>query len=443
MFSAAMKGDSHWQKLAQQALEELAKNASDRTVHCGYTMNTDVVAVVDPGRLAAQLREAAGATRASRVSDGVVVTLSDLAEVVEWCVREGLGAEWPVAEGSVLEWLRSHLDWQLIRVGGTGAQVADNVAALGFASIVNAPVASYRQLALLTPSSRLWLATPGGLVLRSSLQSTPDDEPPVYHFVLEFLAPARVAERLILSYDPDGRVLRICNAFIEATLAPTSPPPRLVISGFNAPVLESERLTDFIERVRKHLVRYRRAHSGAIVHLELGKSHRASIRQRVLEEIVPLVDSLGMNIEEAVQLVRDLHMDQLAGSLRENPALVCREVRSALGVSRLNIHSPAWTISALALEGPIGTETERLALTAGTLLAAARASLGRPPTLEELHSIALTMPVHPEGVAFVESFEERGWGNMGMVAIPARQVLRPKLTVGLGDAFTAGVLAVI
>ncbi|MBE3584521.1 MAG: hypothetical protein IMX01_10475 [Limnochordaceae bacterium] len=437
-----MKGGNRWRKLAERALEQLVKNASDRTVHCGYTMNTDVVTVVDPATLAAQLRESAGATRASGVSNGVVVTLSDLAEVVEKSVREGLGSEWPVGEASVLEWLRSHLAGQL-RVGGTGAQVADNVSALGFASIVNAPVASYRQLALLTPSSRLWLATPHGLVLRSSLRSTPDDEPPVYHFILEFLASARVAERLILPYDPDGRVLRICDVFIEATLVPMSPPPRLVISGFNAPVLESERLMAFIERVRGHLLRYRSVHPGAIVHLELGKSHRASIRRRVLEEVVPLVDSLGMNIEEAVQLVRDLDIDHLAASLQENPALVCREVRSALGVSRLNIHSPAWTISALALEGPIGEEMERLALTAGTLLAAARASLGRSPTLEELHSIAVPIPVHPDGVAFVETLEQRGWEDMGVVAIPARQVLHPKLTVGLGDAFTAGIVAVI
>jgi ADP-dependent phosphofructokinase/glucokinase len=91
-------------------------------------------------------------------------------------------------------------------------------------------------------------------------------------------------------------------------------------------------------------------------------------------------------------------------------------------------------------------EAERDAMLFASLVASTRARIGRFPTFDDMTGVLESVVPHPSGLTLLRDLamrdgeKEVGAGN-SLVVVPTIDVPQPSATVGLGDSFTAGVLA--
>lgn len=160
-----------------------------------------------------------------------------------------------------------------------------------------------------------------------------------------------------------------------------------------------------------------------------------------LAEVVAAVGldmtSIGMNQDELKDVI-------LAWGIHPGAMpRVLEAVHHRLMSTRFGLHTATYAMSITAGD----PEAERDALLFATLLASARAKSGRFPTFDELRVFVKTLVPHPEGMREVdEAAATEGILTVGgdhLVVVPAPAVPSPASTIGLGDTFTAGILAMM
>jgi ADP-dependent phosphofructokinase/glucokinase len=123
-----------------------------------------------------------------------------------------------------------------------------------------------------------------------------------------------------------------------------------------------------------------------------------------------------------------------------------RELREELGISRISVHTREYVLSVIKDFIPAQLEVEALAT--GVDVAASLASTGRVAPLFQND-----LPLNPKGVEILRAFckdlgaskSDQGAylsrGGQSICMVPTRFVEKPRVVVGLGDAFTAAAYA--
>ena len=146
----------------------------------------------------------------------------------------------------------------------------------------------------------------------------------------------------------------------------------------------------------------------------------------MLDEFAGLYTSVGMNFSE---------LKQLRSSDLETPQSILDCIMSVaheLGVSRVNVHEDRWALSFTEVD-PVN---ELRAIEFGCLTASARAYAGQP--------------VKPAGLTDGATLGRPRWPEIAkapngghFVSCTAPYLDNPTTTIGLGDSFLAGTLAVL
>jgi ADP-dependent phosphofructokinase/glucokinase len=303
-------------------------------------------------------------------------------------------------------------------LGGTSAQAAWTLAAVGASAILALGDRSPDQLAVLHPDI-LFADAQGELIRTPDLVPTGTGKSA--HYIVEYFAgrpligftPNR-STRVIVRF-ADEEIERDPNfrAYARAHAADCGP---ALLSSPNA--IPPGRFEAALNELSAAASEW--ASSGsAMIHLELGDYARPGTRDAAVSRLAPVITSLGFNLHE-------LDGFDLPG---ESPATRTLELARRLGVARLAVHADTWALA--AVQGDPAREREALML--GCLLASARAAAGKPvrtPTIPE--QAELTPPPTLE----VET-RPGGWS---IISVPAPFLRSPVSTLGLGDTFTAGTM---
>ncbi len=272
-------------------------------------------------------------------------------------------------------------------------------------------------------------------LLHPNIQFAPQDEttvdqqqprPVPSHRIIEF-SPARQAvptpraDRIILRFSDD------CFQFDEAFAAFSQTAARdagaAMLSGFNA--LRRDEFDRALTWSRRLASAWKDA-GIPVIHMELADFASADDRQRLLEAFAGICNSVGMNVAELGALAPDAAVDEAS-----IPAAM-RGIASAMQLDRVNVHADRWAIS-LTRADP---QRELKAIRYGCYTASARAQAGYavdPATVRPAATLG-TSPWPP-----IQSAANRGH----FVSCPAPHLARPAATIGLGDSFLAGTLAVL
>ncbi|MFQ6012810.1 MAG: ADP-dependent glucokinase/phosphofructokinase [Thermoplasmata archaeon] len=200
-------------------------------------------------------------------------------------------------------------------------------------------------------------------------------------------------------------------------------------------------------RVREHIRAAKGANPKLAVHLEMTSTPDLRKREAILDEIVPLLDSLSVNEAELADLAFLLGLPDWQ-AVRRDPArqLEALHLLRALGVPRVNMHTLGYYVAL----SPHPVERVRHALLFAALVGAGRALLGRSPGPAAIPQ-ALAVPLAGRGFAAVvalaegmglagrarSAFLRDGWRrDENLVIVPTRMVQRPRYTVGLGDTIS-------
>ena len=303
--------------------------------------------------------------------------------------------------------------------GGTGVQVACQLALLGARPLLALERRDPTLIRLLHPNVILAEADRG--------EADPfSPEPTPIHPIIEF-SPAchgggsARADRVIVRFSEDP--IEQDKAFANYTSNPCHEAGAAVVSGFNA--LKGRKLESALVW-GADLLRQWLDIDIPLIHLELADFDSADERDRMLGEFAGLYCSIGMNFSELQQLrSSDLGTPR---SILDGVVSVARE----FGVSRVNVHEDRWALS--FTQGDPAKELR--AIEFGCLTASARAHTGQPTK-----PVGLPDGSTLHGSPWPEIAKAPDGGHFVSCAAPYLD--NPTTTIGLGDSFLAGTLAVL
>lgn len=333
-------------------------------------------------------------------------------------LRDGGGGERSARSATVLEELAARLPGRAT-LGGTGVRAALAMDVVGVPSTVH--------LVALDDTAR------GLLPARVSAITAVADEPLVPHVIVQFPRGASVrvtdgvvsaprSNRIIYVNDRPNRELPLSAELDD--LVPRA--DVLLISGVNA-IVDDGLLADRVAR----LTALARAADGLVVFEDAGY-HEPAFGVRVRDALAPVVDVYGLNEDELFGYL-GASVDLLDADAVED---ALRRAEELIPASCLVVHTRHWA----AAVGERAT-AHAAALRGGVVMATTRYVHGDAMTADDYRRTAQAPP-QAASVAFAAELERRGAGRI--VCVPAFDVdTDSPTTVGLGDSFVGGFIAVL
>jgi ADP-dependent phosphofructokinase/glucokinase len=401
-----MTREPSWPAAYAALIERLPGLARDaRLTMGGFSACVDVY--LNLGTATSALRPDATGTPAAALLDSL-----------EQRALSGIGGELAIdwAEGPA--WIDRRITGRRA-VGGTSVQAATMLAMLGAPALAALEDRSAGQLSVIHPD--VLVATGEGAVPVAAVTPQGSGKPP--HYIFEYTAgdviagrPVPRSSRTIVRFDHSA--LERDPEFVLLSTASAATAGSGIVCGFNElPPGQAAAEVDYAAAV----VRLWRAAGLPLIHMELGDFDDEATRTLTIEQLMPVVSSVGMSLSE----LRGLAAPSIA------PEEAALDLAETYGLDRICIHADDFAF-ALTRGDP---ERETDALMAGCLLASTRAAAGYfavPTGLPD--NARLTDP--PLSL----SLRRPGWS---LACCPAPYLERPAATIGLGDTFLAGTLLVL
>ena len=369
-----------------------------------------------------------------------IASMEDFARISSWYITHGIGGNMDISNVQVCDELLACFASEPA-LGGTGAQAAAALGAVGIPADVHLTDRSKPVCAML--SGRGIMTADHGE--RIAVENCRSESVPIYHFILQFQKDDIIeidgkkiripcSNRLILFFDSVHRLLPIaeddCGCYERESQNLTS----YLLSGFDA-VVDVAVIEARLELLSRHITRLRQSNPRMVFYLEGAFYLNPAVKTRVMCQLGPLVDIVGMNEEELAEAVADfgqkIDLDdaqQVIGGL-------------ALYLTRFHLRGIVLHTKDYALyygKPLAGIDLEQ-GLTLGNLMAATRARTGRYGNLHDCAQ-TLALPLSARGQSFAEQFMQLD-GQLEdrvLTAVPSRYMEHPRYTIGLGDTFTAG-----
>jgi ADP-dependent phosphofructokinase/glucokinase len=414
-----------------------AARTRGKLIACAFSSNVDRVGTLNDELLARLFGDRLMPADAPRVA--AVSSVEDLLTGIAQCIAAGDGTDLVIRDPEVQGWLLERMPGRL-QIGGTGVQAASTLTTLGFPVLVHLTGRSPEQIAALETRELMWLGTSDGLIPVEAGEN-PNDET-MWHPALEFNAGLRAplpgrpaapaANRVLIGYDPVNANLRIDPGFAAAMQDPALDIDVLLISGFtqlHEPDVRDRVFADTAQALRQ----WRAARPRLFIHLELAAMPDFRHVRQIVEELHPYVTSIGMNIDE----LRELLAVEGVAMAAPGPELVTqmRALSELFPVSRFSVHTREFCLTLTQLD----TDQERDALMFGSLTAATRARIAAFPKVADLAETLKQGTMNSVGLALVDELAD----VPGVVVTPGISFTGPTATVGLGDSFTGGLLAMM
>lgn len=417
---------------------------------CGLSNNVDVLISVTPRTMLplAHLRLSEDAETAPTN----IATPDALALCLRIHLLRGAGGEVAVVTDEMGGWLARHFKGP-VQAGGTGAQVANTLARLGYSTLLHLTARSRLDIELLVEPQRIWLATPSGL--RRPHEAICASDRPAYHYVFDFDASTMVEigrvevqgsqpNRLIVAYDQVNSTLPLDPCFFDALAGPDLPVERVLLSGYTQ-VADVSLCYQRIKTTLAAIEAWRKAHPSLLIHLELAAAVTPGIIPAIMGSLAPAVDSIGLNEDELAGI--EASADAGACQHPRQQVIALRRLLRQTGVQRVGLHTQRYCL-ALTTTDP---EQEQAALLFAALTASTRAETARLPTFDDLDRKAAAVVVS-ESALQTEAYLTEVYGlkhgiarlsECWVVFAPVPYVPHIATTIGLGDSFAAGLLLLL
>ncbi len=415
-----------WEKKYRHALagaEDKIKNS--KPFICAYNTNIDLVA--DFGKL----RELFIPVKMS--DKGCIESPEDFFAGLMHCMKKNIGAEWLVKNKRTFGWLKNNLQGEH-KLGGDAGITAHILSKLGAEAIVNVASPTKEQKELFCSEN-------------IKLPRTVSGESMI-HFIVEYRkgdclegVRAKANNRFIATYDPLNSGLAINESFRKSALKNIKKAGKVFLSGYH---LLGKNYRKGICESLKQIKTWKEKNPKLFIHAEFGDIEDKGIRTYVAENIFNNVDSVGMD-EDELRDILSLYNPGLGAVNALNIYNGGKFVFEKFRLKRLNIHTENFALT-FTKGNP---ENEQSALLLGALTSGTRAATGGSTDLKGLKKMNRTLKVSSEGMGEEELLRKKynfvdgiyRAEGFNAVFVPTKKVKNPVNTVGLGDAFNAGVLA--
>ena len=366
-----------------------------------------------------------------------IASEEDLARILSYFVIHGLGGEVDITSRKVIDVLTEYFDVEY-GLGGTCAQGAAALGSMGIPVLVHITDCSKDVIRQMS-GIRIEAVKHGRAV---PVETCVSGEEALCHFIVQFTKDdvirvfgkeykVRLSNRLIMGYDTVHKVLPVQEEFLAYCEKNAKDICSYDISGFNA-ITDRKIMQERLERLAVHYRSVKEKNPDCRIYFESAHFINNEIREYTYQTLAEVIDIMGMNEEELVDLTRTrgyaVDKDSLDSILKGLEELI-----KVYPVHGFVVHSKDYALY-FGKDMP-GTDIEQ-GLTLGNLVSGTRARTGRYGSVSDCRE-TLKLELSGTGLAFAKELE--GYHlPYKVVLVPSRYMEKPATTIGLGDSFVAG-----
>lgn len=331
---------------------------------CGYNVNIDSVYRISGAEISELLRTFERDEILEKIKNppGKILSESDFAAGLAYCMKNGCGAEWLVFEQGVFEFLKDrYFEKSLVRMGGNAGIMANALSELGASRVVpNVAVPSKTQLSLFSekavyfPDAPLQKEGDQRAESGNSISASLNNQDPI-HFVFDFSegetfslygTEVRVPRenRFIATCDHLNFRLFTSPAFESYAMKHAGEMDGALISGFHLLLdtyPDGSTYKEVIENSFSRLREWKAKNEKLRVHVEFGHFASREIANSVFLKSAEISDSIGMN-EDELAMFNNLHEIPAEGLLHmeaEATGKAACKLASLYRLGKLFIHT--------------------------------------------------------------------------------------------------------
>lgn len=345
-----------------------------------------------------------------------IASYADLLHVLAYYFETSQGGEWHLNSLNFYEELVKKLPYEC-SAGGTGLQAAMTLGYLGVETKVNIPLPDPKFNAMV-PSQVHLIDDARFNFSQATRHMVFEFTPDLFIFMGDKKISCKRANRLIMPWDPDRAEFYIQPRYITEIQENCDV---FLLSGYNLKWSDNQlktALTETIALLQKI--------PQALCHFEFADFPDSNQRKKTILTLSPYISSLGLNEDEIKNIASDLNIPCPNIQLVQDVGNFATYIKNTLNLKRCCIHTKTYSIVASNL--PL--ELEKKALQFGNLVGASRAYMGNFPKIADLQQVS--------------SFPQTAINNISnALMIPSYKLPKVKGSLGLGDSFTAAMLAIL
>ncbi|WP_457741805.1 ADP-specific phosphofructokinase [Thermococcus sp.] len=443
---------------------KLLEKAREMAMFTAYNTNVDAIVYLN-GDIVQRLINEFGAESVMKRMEEFPREINEPLDFVARLVhalKTGKPMEVPLVNEELQGWFDSHFKYDVERMGGQAGIIANLLANLDFRKvIVYTPHLAKKQAEMFVDKPNLFypLVENGKLILRHPREAYRENDPVKVNRIFEFRAGTRFKlgdETITVPYS--GRFIvsarfESIRIYTRPELKPFLPEIGLqvdgaILSGYQGIRLRYSDGKDanyYLREAKKDILLLKRE-KDVKVHLEFASIQSRELRKKVIYNLFPLVDSVGMDEAEIAYVLNALGYSKLADRIFtynriEDTVLGGKIIIDEMNLEVLQIHTIYYLMYITHADNPLSEGELRQSLELATTLAAARASLGDINSPEDFR-VGLKVPYNGRGeyvkLRFEEAKRRLRTREYKIVIIPTRLVEKPVSTVGLGDTISTG-----
>jgi ADP-dependent phosphofructokinase/glucokinase len=382
-------------------------------------------------------------------------------------IKTGKADESLISSEDVCVWIENHFRILKTQIGGQAGIMSNLLPKIGVKNILlNLPFYSNEVTKLLDSSIKI----PDGHKKTMDHRKQEYDNSkiePISHYVFEFKEAiyqvgnkkihCKRPNRFIASFDEVNSELKISKNFVDYSTSSIQSYSLAVISGFHLikPEISSQTYSETLKPVTTLLRTWKKINPSLNIHLELTVTKNKKLRNTIIKEIFPLVDSIGMN-EQELLLILEVQHPSIYKTIKNNLNSInifegIFKVLEVFQDKHFILHNLGYYLSISKKLNNEKMIQRKISLLLASLFAAVRAEKGDLFSLDDLSNEVIEpselgrQEIQILGNYFEKVFSKENTlsttgmlktSDFALITIPTIIVESPKILVGLGDTIS-------
>lgn len=451
-----------WRLKYDKAPETLAQMSKIKTLAAAFNVNVDSIIKISGKDLSEKIKEyGLSLAELQKADNKKISTPKDIYRGIFRCFSLGIAEEWIAEDKAVYDWMKQHLGTKKLQMGAQAGIIANTLSLSGIKKVVT-HTASLPELQAeqFFKRENLQSFDENGNLKPAYRINRPQDEASI-HWIIEFDKDDKAevdgkeiicpkSNRFIATYDPMLFNLVIDDNFIKYTNE--NPVNCIILSGYQA-LNSANNGVALVEKTIPIIKKWKQKPEHPLIHLEIASTQDKEVRKAVVEKIIPLCDSCGLNERETIDLLEVLGYEDLAEKCNRettpsNLWQALKILKKETACPRIQLHMFGLYMTAADKDFCLSPQDNLKGMILAATAAASKASVGKlsEPSdilasvgqdinqiginaLSELAQAVDNQQLLTDGFCETEDFN--------LIAIPTIIVDKPKTLVGMGDTISA------
>ncbi|ACS90274.1 MAG TPA: ADP-specific phosphofructokinase [Thermococcaceae archaeon] len=447
---------------------EFLRDFQNMSMYLAYNTNVDAIIYLNEKHIQTLIKEFGAENVKKRMQEyprEINEPLDFVARLIH-ALKTGKPQSVPLMSYEVDKWFNSRFEHGVERIGGQVGIIANLLANLDFKKVIAySPLLGKKQAEMFVRRDNLLypVVENGKLILKKPLEAYKEDDPVKINRIFEFRAGMRFnLGNEVIEVPYSGRFIVACRSeeFARVETSSNFKPylPEIgemvdgaILSGYQGirNHYTDGKNANYYLRKAKEDIKLLKKKKDVKIHVEFASIQDRDLRKKVIFNIFPLADSVGMDEAEIAHILsvlgyRDLSDRIFTYNRIEDTILGAKILLDELNLEVLQIHTIYYLMYITHRDNPLSEGDLLKSLEVGTTLAATRALLGDIKRPEDV-KVGLNIPFNEKGeyvkLRLEEALSKMRTREYKIVITPTRIVKNPVSTVGLGDTISAGAFA--